>query len=63
MWTDLLDPPWFYRVLWAVFKWFLKAKLRERIHLISKTDDAVTPRRGGHITLSLSTIDSPARPC
>ena len=51
--TDLLDPPWFYRVLWAVFKWFLKAKLRERIHLISKTDDAVTPRRGGHITLSL----------
>ena len=26
--------------MWAVFKWFLKKKLRDRIHLISKKNEA-----------------------
>jgi hypothetical protein len=37
MW--LLDPPWFYSLIWNLFKWFLKKKLRERIHLISKKNE------------------------
>ena len=38
MW--LLDPPWFYKLIWNIFKWLLKKKLRDRIHLVSKTNEA-----------------------
>ena len=38
MW--LLDPPWFYYLIWNIFKWLLKKKLRDRIHLISKGNAA-----------------------
>ena len=36
MW--LLNAPWFYTFIWGVVKWFLKRKLRERIHLISSSN-------------------------
>ena len=41
VWTVwLLDPPWFYKLIWNIFKWLLKKKLRDRIHLVSKTNEA-----------------------
>ena len=36
----MVDAPWYFRVLWAIIRLFLKKKLRERIHMVSKGNDA-----------------------
>lgn len=36
----MVDCPWYFRVLWAIIRLFLKRKLRDRIHMISKASPA-----------------------
>ena len=35
-----MDPPWYFNLMWAVVRLFLKKKLRDRIHLLSKSKEA-----------------------
>lgn len=38
MW--MFDPPWYFNLMWAVVRLFMKKKLRDRIHLVSKSKEA-----------------------
>ena len=44
MW--LFDPPWYFNVLWAIMRLFMKKKLRDRIHVVSKSSAKDMQRLG-----------------